>query len=104
MTSERLTVILAERVMGWGVGPDRFSTGNGGWKSRWRFQPTCNLEDAFLLLEKAAPAEYSMRGDDRGAFEARVRIHGRCGEACGVQKARTITLAIARALGIEVEP
>jgi hypothetical protein len=90
--------------MGWGVGPDRFSTGNGGWKSRWRFQPNCNLEDAFLLLEKAAPEEYSMRGDGGGNFEACVQIGGRRGKACGVQKARTITFAIARALGIEVEP
>ncbi len=104
MTADHLTVILAERVMGWGVGPDRFSTGKGSWKSRWRFQPTCNLEDAFLLLEKVAPEEYSMRGGDQGTFEARVRIDGRRGEASGVQKARTITFAIARALGIEVEP
>jgi hypothetical protein len=103
MANDHLTAILAERVLGWGVGPDRFSTGNGGWKSRWRFQPTCNLEDAFRLLEKAAPEEYSMRGDSKGNFQVRVRIGGRRGAASGEQKALTITFAIARALGIEVE-
>jgi hypothetical protein len=30
MTSEHLTAILAERVMGWTIGPDRFMTANRG--------------------------------------------------------------------------
>ena len=51
MTSEHLTAILAERVMGWTVGPDRFMMGNRGWMPRWRFQPAEKLDDAFRLLE-----------------------------------------------------
>jgi hypothetical protein len=36
MTSEQLTAVLAGRVMGWGVGPDRFLMGNRGWMPSWR--------------------------------------------------------------------
>ena len=52
--------------MGWTVGPDRFMMGNRGWMPRWRFQPAEKLEDAFRLLEEAAPQEYSICGDDKG--------------------------------------
>ena len=104
MTSEHLTALLAERVMGWGVGPDRFLMGNRGWMPRWRFQPTGNLEDAFRLLEEATPQEYSICGDDKGNIDVRVRIFGAVGEARGTSKALAITYAIARAVGIEVEP
>lgn len=104
MTDDHLTVILAERVMGWGVGPDRFLMGNRGWLPRWRFQPAECVEDAVRLLEEAAPQEYSMGGDDKGNFQVRVRIGDAAGEASGTSKPRAITFAIARALGIEVEP
>jgi hypothetical protein len=30
MTSEQLTALLADRVMGWSVGPDRFIRGYSG--------------------------------------------------------------------------
>mgnify|MGYP000098690790 CR=1 FL=1 len=103
MTSENLTAILAERVMGWTVGPDRFMMGNRGWTPRWRFQPAEKLEDAFRLLEEAAPQEYSISGDDKGSIHVRVRIGGTAGEARGTSKPLTITYAIARAVGIEVE-
>ena len=104
MTSEHLTAILAERVMGWTVGPDRFMMANRSWMPRWRFQPTEKLPDALRLLEAAAPAEYDMRGGDRGSFCVRVRIGNGAGEASSKCKPRAITCAIARALGIEVEP
>jgi hypothetical protein len=103
MTSENLTAILAERVMGWSVGPDRFMMGNRGWTPRWRFQPAEKLEDAFRLLEEAAPQEYSICGDAKGSIHVRVRINGNAGEASGTSKPLTITQAIARAAGIEVE-
>jgi hypothetical protein len=103
MTVPKLTAILAERIMGWGVGPDRFIMGNRGWMPRWRFQPAEKLEDAFRLLEEAAPQEYSICGDDKGNIHARVRIDGTAGEARGTSKPLTITYAIARAVGIEVE-
>ena len=104
MTSENLAAILAERVMGWSVGPDRFMMGNRGWMPRWRFQPAEKLEDAFRLLDEAAPQEYSIRGDDKGSIHVRVRINGNAGEACGTSKPLTITQAVARAAGIEVGP
>ena len=103
MTSENLAALLAKRVMGWGVGPDRFLMGNRGWMPRWRFQPAEKLADALRLLEKAAPEEYNMRGDSEGNVRVHLRIGASAGEACGASKPRAITYAIARALGIEVE-
>src|SRR5262245_26426066 len=104
MTSDQLTALLAERVMGWGVGPDRFMMGNRGWMPRWRFQPVEKLGDAFRLLEEATPQEYSICGDDKGNIYVQVRIAGTKGEARGTSKPLAITYAIARAVGIEVEP
>src|SRR5450432_1365048 len=104
MTSDQLTALLAERVMGWTVGPDRFMTGNRSWISRWRFQPVEKLADALRLLEVAAPQEYSLRGDSEGNSLVHVRIGNATGEACSASKPCAITWAIARAVGIEVEP
>ena len=103
MTPDALTTLLAERVMGWRVGPDRFLTGNRGWISRWRFQPAEKLPDALRLLEKAAPGEYDMSGDGEGNVRVHVRIGDATGEACGPSKPRAITYAIARAFGIQVD-
>ena len=104
MTSAKLTAILAERVMGWGVGPGRFLTGHRCWMPRWRFQPVEKLEDAFRLLEQAMPQEYSICGDDKGNIHVQVRIAGTSGEARGTSKPLVLTYAIARAVGVEVEP
>jgi hypothetical protein len=38
-----------------------------------------------------------------GSFSVEVKIGGRVGRASGEPNARTITLALARALGLEVE-
>jgi hypothetical protein len=89
--------------MGWGVGPDRFLMGQRGWIPRWRFQPTESLVDAFRLLEEAAPQEYSMCGDSKGNFRVQVRIGDGTGEADGTSKPRAITVAVARALRLEVD-
>jgi hypothetical protein len=104
MTTDRLTAILAERVMGWGVGPDRFLMGHRRWLPRWRFQPANRLEDAFRLLEQAAPLEYTMGAAANGRFWVRVRIGKAIGQARDRSKPRAITLAVARAIGIEVQP
>jgi hypothetical protein len=101
MTADHLTVVLAEQVMGWGVAPDRFLVGHRSWIPRWRFQPWERLEDAFCLLEKAQPEQYRMGAGRDGLFSAQVQIQGRVGEARDGSKARAITLAIARALGLE---
>ena len=103
MTTAMLTSLLAQRVLGWTVAPDRFLLGKRRWMSRWRFQPAKKLEDAFRLLEKAAPQEYSICGDDKGSIHVWVRIGGTAGEARGTSIPLTITYAIARAVGIEVE-
>jgi hypothetical protein len=103
MTGERLTTLLAERVMGWKVGPDRFSMDGRRWQPRWRFQPTERVADAFRLLEQAAPQEYAMGAAENGGFRAMVRIAGVTGEALESSQARALTFAIARAIGIEPE-
>ena len=103
MTSEHLAAILAERVMGWGIGPDRFMTGGRQWLPRWYFQPTERLQDAFRLLEQTKPEEYAMGAAENGFFWARVRIAGVAREARETSQARALTFAIARAIGIEPE-
>lgn len=103
MTIENLTSTLAARVMGWGVGPDRFLLGARRWTPRWRFQPADRVEDAFRLLERAAPQEYSMGEVEGGGFRVRVRISEAIGEASESSKPRALTFAIARALGLEPE-
>jgi hypothetical protein len=104
VTTDMLTSLLAQRVLGWTVAPDRFLMGGRRWLPRWRFKPVEDLTDAFQLLDGAAPDEYSMTGGNRGGFRVRVRIGDATGESCGASKPLAITIAIARALGIEVEP
>ncbi len=101
--ADRLTAMLAERVMGWSVGPDRFLMKDRRLIPRWRFQPTKCLEDAFRLLEEAAPQEYTM-GSAEGGFSVSVRIADTIGEAVDISKPRAITHVVARALGVEVDP
>lgn len=100
MMGENLTVLLARRVMGWDIAPERFLLGSGRWIPRWRFQPSERLEDAFRLLEAAAPQSYMMGKRKSGPFWVKVRIDGVNGHACDPSKPRAITAAVARALGI----
>jgi hypothetical protein len=102
MTNESLTFLLAERVMGWRIGPQRFLLGNRSWISVWRFKPLDQIEDAFALLEKACPEEYTMAAVGDGEMSVKVRIASREGEAREKSKPRAITFAIARALGLEL--
>jgi hypothetical protein len=103
MTTQELTALLAQRVMRWTVAPGRYLMENRRWKPAWRFQPTKKLEDAFRLLDAADPEEYSINARRGGAFTARVRIGGVAGEASDTSKARAITHAVARAVGLEPE-
>jgi hypothetical protein len=102
MTGEQLTAVLAEKVMGWRATPDRFIKSGRTWIPRWRFQPLVELADAFQLLDQSA-TRYSLTRDHYGIFTAAVRIGGRRGKASGEPKARTITISVARALGLEVQ-
>lgn len=99
----RLTLRLAEIVMGWRVTGCRFLMGDRRWTPRWRFQPLKKVADAMRLLEKAAPTTCAMNCDSIGTFHVRVRLAGKIGEAHDKSKARAITYAIAGALGLEVE-
>ena len=92
---EDLTTLLARRVMGWAVAPERFLVGKRCWLPRWRFQPTERLEDAFRLLEHAAPRRYSMGRNGQGAFWVRVQIGQATGHAQDQSKPRAIALAVA---------
>ena len=101
--TQDLTAILAERVMKWGVAPDRFLLDGRRWVPRWRFRPAERIEDAFRLLETLDPAEYFMQGQGAECFAVRVRLrNGGIGEASGKSKARTITYAVARAIGVDI--
>jgi hypothetical protein len=102
MTLDQLTAVLAERVMGWTVGPERFLMGNGKWLSRWKFQPAEKVEDALRLLESAAPQEFAIQGDQTGITRVRVRIAGAVGETAEVSLPLAITHAVARAIGIQI--
>jgi len=101
MTDQALTDILAERVMGWRVTPDRFIRSGRGWLPKWRFAPLSRLDDAFQLLDRLAFA-YKLERTGGDKFAVEVRSSGRIGTASGEQKARTITMAIVQALGLEV--
>jgi hypothetical protein len=103
MNAEHLTTTLAKLVMGWRVVADRFLMGNRQWMPRWRFQPVKRIADAVRLLEKAAPESCVMDCDENGMFHVRVRLAGKTGEAHEKSKARAISYAIARALGLEVD-
>jgi hypothetical protein len=97
--SEQFIGLLAERVMSWKVCPDRFIKSGRTWIPRSRFRPMVRLEDAFLLLDRAAAA-FGLTSAG-GVFTAEVRVGNRTGKATGEPKAKTITLALAQALGIE---
>jgi hypothetical protein len=98
---QRLTDDLAVHVLGWRLAPDRYITEGRSWIAQWRFRPLVELADAFRLLDQAADC-YSLTR--RGStFTAEVRIKCHRGKAVGRQLARTITNAVASALGLEVE-
>lgn len=98
----RLVVELAHRVLGWSAGPDRFRTLGRAWIPRWRFSPLTEIKDAVFLLDHVA-TRYSIRMEPDRQFWVDVEIKGRTGMSVGGSQARAITVAIARALGLEVD-
>ena len=86
MTGEQLTAILAERIMGWRVGPERILKGGRSWEPRWRFQPLHRTEHALQLLEKTV-GMFSLTKTADGCFTARVSVDGRTGQATSKSKA-----------------
>jgi hypothetical protein len=102
MTDERLADELAVRVLGWRPAPGRYITTGRGWIPDWRFRPMTDLANAFELLDRAAN-RYSIRCD-RGAFKVEVQAGSHRGQASGDDLARSITLAVAQAVGLGVQP
>lgn len=96
---DELTARVVEAVLGWKASPDRFIKPGRSWTPRSRFKPLNRLEDAFLLLDSAG-CKFVLSVGSNGVFAAEVRIGDRTGNATGESKARTITLAICRVLGI----
>lgn len=103
MTDDKLTIVLAQRIMGWGIGPDRFLTGNRSWLPRWRFRPTERIEDACRLLDFARPDAHYIELAKQGYFSVRIEINGVAGVACDRSRARVISLALARAIEIDLD-
>lgn len=101
MHDDRLTEMLAAEVLGWRAAPGRFIKPGRAWTPSWRFAPLTNLEHAFELLDHAARA-YSLTMNAGGIFEAEVCVGRRVGKAAGGLKARTITIALAHALGLKL--
>ena len=101
MTDAAVVDRLAHQVLHWVVAPDRFLTGNRSWIPKWKFNPLERLEDAFRLLDESAPNRYAISLGG-GRFEVEVEINSNIGKASGEIKPRTITLALARSLGLEV--
>lgn len=102
VNDDRLTDELARRVLGWRVSPGRFLTSGRSWEPRYRFEPLKQLEHAFRLLDRAATAYTLTVGKGGDIFTAEVTVEGRTGKATGPAKARTITLALAAAIGLEI--
>ena len=101
MNEDRLTEILAVQVMRWRVAPGRYIKRGRAWIPSWRFAPFTKIEDAFELLE-AAGSIFTLRGATGALFEAEVHVGASVGHASGGSKARTITTALSRALGLDI--
>jgi hypothetical protein len=102
MTNDNLSAWLAEWIMRWTVGRDRFLMDGRRWIPRWRFQPTKNLENALALLDAADADECSIirrRGSD---WSVTIIIGDGTGKAQDPSQARAITLAVAQAVGLDV--
>jgi hypothetical protein len=101
MGDKSLTDDLATRVLGWRLAPDRYIKPGRQWIPRWRFQPLINIDDAFQLLHAAA-ASLVLKTTKDGAYIAQVKLGRRMGSALAECVATSVTVAIARAIGLEV--
>jgi hypothetical protein len=102
MNDRLITDRLVERVMGWRPAPGRFMMGERNWTPRSRFRPFKDIRDALRLADKLT-RQYSLTADAAG-FTAEVRYRERIGRATARNKARAITLAIARVLDFDLPP
>jgi hypothetical protein len=98
----RLTDQLVAEVLGWRTAPGRFLKADRSWAPRHRFAPLTRLDDAFQLVDRVATACKLTMIKGTG-FAAEVQVGTCVGKATGEPKARTLTTALARALGLEVD-
>lgn len=101
MNDERLTEELVRRALGWRVAPGRYLKPGRGWIPEWRFRPLREVADAFQLVDRVADS-FTLTSSSPRVVSANVKVGRRCGKASGEQIARTITIALARALGLEI--
>ena len=102
MSDERLADELVTRAFGWRKAPGRYIMAGRSWISESSFRPLTDVRDALRVLV-ALTEDYSLAAIPGGTFTAQVRVAGRTGKATGEPKARTICMALAEALGIQVE-
>jgi hypothetical protein len=101
INDDRLTDQLACQIMRWKVAPGRFLTGDRGWMPRWRFQPLTNVEDALKLVNTAGATLVLTISADGSCAAAATKAE-RTGRASCASVATSITVAISRAIGLEV--
>ena len=101
MTDTTLIELLAQQVLNWRSGEDRFVTGNRSWCPKWRFNPLERIEDAFLLLDHSKATRYVI-SQTGSKLQVEVELNQKIGRATGCSRPRAITLALARGLGLEV--
>jgi len=99
---QHLEASLAERVMHWGVAPDRFLKDGRRWMPRWRFQPTKNLDNALSLLDAADPDECTIARRRGADWTVSIRVGAKVGNAQDALQARAITFAVAQAVGLDL--
>jgi len=95
----RLADELVAKILGWKSSADRYVKPNRSWIPKWRFSPLKRIGDAFDLLE-ATKASYRLDCSPENVLRVEVEVGGQVGQAHGQLAARTITLALARAVGL----
>lgn len=101
MSGERVVDALAIRVLGWRLAPGRYIKSGRRWIPQWRFQPLTNIDDAFQLLNTGA-GSLVLRTAKDGSYVAQVKLGQRMGRASSPNVAASISVAIARAIGLIV--
>jgi hypothetical protein len=102
-SDKSITENLVIRLRGLRVAKGRFLKADKSWVAGWKFAPLTNLNASFDLLE-AANSNYTLRTNTSGASEAKVQVGERGGRVSGEPKARTISHALANALGLDDIP
>ena len=100
-SSAGLTQELARLVMGWRPAPGRYLKPSGGWVASSRFKPLSNLNDAFRLVEEAK-ATLALSLSAKGLCSVEVTVARMVGRATDVSVAAAITVAISRAMGLDL--